>query len=211
MIPVANTRWHRSNLAPDKSRSKSFKHTYFQHFSMLFGTTWPLLSHPASHACVHLWQKQAKNHCVYNIFDSFSEAILGSNMGRTKNVKNATGQIGTVLVSKKMFKTLIFWTLFCYFWALHGICDYVRLHIFQQTNAKYMKKNITFITILTNAARPPWGPRMGRHKYDQPTLTPKSSQGNRTKHWFSQHILSILLFGIHVAIAPSVPFMLKIN
>ena len=144
MIPVANTRWHRSNLAPDKSRSKSFKHTYFQHFSMLFGTTWPLLSHPASHACVHLWQKQAKNHCVYNIFDSFSEAILGSNMGRTKNVKNATGQIGTVLVSKKMFKTLIFWTLFCYFWALHGICDYVRLHIFQQTNAKNMKKHYVY-------------------------------------------------------------------
>ena len=118
MIPVANTSWHRSNLAPDKSRSKFVKHTYFRHFSMFFGTTWPLLSHPASHACVHLWQKQAKNHCVYNIFDSFSDAILGSNMGRAKNVKNATGQIGTILVSSKHWFSSWFFIIFGHFTAL---------------------------------------------------------------------------------------------
>ena len=82
-------------------------------------------------------------------------------------------------------------------------------HLVADKCKKHQKTN-TFIINLTNAARPPWGPRMGRHKYDHPTLTPKSSQGNHTKHWFSGRILSILLFGIHVAIAPSVPFILKI-
>ena len=94
-----------------------------------------------------------------------------------------------------------------------GTSRHLRLHPAPHLLADKCKKHqktITFITNLTNAARPPWGPRMGRHKYDHPTLTPKSSQGNHTKHWFSGRILTILLFGIHVAIAPSVPFILKI-
>ena len=53
-------------------------------------------------------------------------------------------------------------------------------------------------------------PSCAHQKMDHPKWTPKSSQGNRTKHSFSGLILQTLLFGIHLVAATSVPFIWKI-
>ena len=54
-------------------------------------------------------------------------------------------------------------------------------------------------------------PSCAHQKMDHPKWSPKSSQGNHTKQSFSGHILHILLFGIHLVAAPSVPFIWKIS
>ena len=54
-------------------------------------------------------------------------------------------------------------------------------------------------------------PICAHQKMDHPKWTPKSSQGNRTEHLFSGLILQILLFGINLVAAPSMPVIWKIN
>ena len=54
-------------------------------------------------------------------------------------------------------------------------------------------------------------PSCAHQKMDHPKWTPKSSQGNRTKHSFSRRILLILIFGIQVVAAPSMLFILQIS
>jgi len=50
---------------------------------------------------------------------------------------------------------------------------------------------------------------MVRQKYDHPKGMPKTPQGNLTNLSFSEHILQVLLFRIHLVVAPSVPFFVK--
>ena len=61
-----------------------------------------------------------------------------------------------------------------------------------------------------------WGvplehPSCAQQKMEYPKWTPKSSQGNRTEHLFSGLVSQILLFGIHLVTAPSMPLIWKIS
>ena len=71
-------------------------------------------------------------------------------------------------------------------------------------------QTICFKLFLKLFGGPSKHPICAHQKMDHPKWTPKSSQGNRTKHCFSGRILLILIFGIHLVAAPSVPFMWKI-
>ena len=73
-----------------------------------------------------------------------------------------------------------------------------------------MSQTICFKLFLNLFGGPSEHPICAHQKMDYPKWTPKSSQGNRTEHLFSGLILQILLFGIHLVAAPSVPFMWKI-
>ena len=73
-----------------------------------------------------------------------------------------------------------------------------------------MSQTICFKLFLKFFGVPLEHPSCAHQKMDYPKWLPKSSQGNRTKHDFSGRILLILIFGIHLVAAPSVPFMWKI-
>ena len=95
----------------------------------------------------------------------------------------------------------------------------------------------TSATLHENASRPDWSPKMGplktlqtiyfkmflnifgvppehplcaHQKMDHPKWTPKSAQGDRTKHSFLKLFLLFLFFGLHLVTAPAVPFIFKI-
>ena len=94
----------------------------------------------------------------------------------------------------------------------------------------------TSATLHVNASSPDWSPKMGplktlqtiyvkmfldifgvrpehplcaHQKMDHPKWTPKSAQGDRTKHLFSYCFLLILFFGLLLVTAPGVPFIFK--
>ena len=106
-------------------------------------------------------------------------------------------------------QNMYFPCVFHYSMTFPGTCDYVRLHVLVSQTSNKHQNSVTFKAILTNPARPPWGPTMVRQKYDHPKGMPKTPQGNLTNHSFSEHILQVLLFRIHLVVAPSVPFFVK--
>ena len=57
---------------------------------------------------------------------------------------------------------------------------------------------------------PPEHPLSAYQKMDHPKWTPKSAQGDRTKHLFLNLFLLILFFGLVLVAAPGVPFIFKI-
>ena len=71
-------------------------------------------------------------------------------------------------------------------------------------------QTMCFILFLKLFGAPLEHPVCAHQNMDHPKWMPKSSQGTRTKQCFSGRILLILIFGIHLVAAPSVPFMWKI-
>ena len=80
----------------------------------------------------------------------------------------------------------------------------------QKTGPNTNSQTMIFKHFLVLSKAPLGHPQRADTERDHPKWMPKSSQGNRTKHSFSEHILLIFLFGIHLVAAPSVPFVLKI-
>ena len=80
-----------------------------------------------------------------------------------------------------------------------------------QKDPQKASQTICFNMFLKFVGGPLEHPSCAHQKMDHPKWTPKSSQGNRTKHSFSGRILLILIFGIQVVAAPSMLFILQIS
>ena len=71
-------------------------------------------------------------------------------------------------------------------------------------------QTIYFKIVLSIFGVPPEHPLFAHQKIDQLKWTPKSAQGDRTKHLFLNIFLLILFFGLHLVTAPGMPFIFKI-
>ena len=73
-----------------------------------------------------------------------------------------------------------------------------------------MLQTIYFKIVLNIFGVPPEQSLCALQKIDQPKWTPKSTQGDRTKHSFLSLFLLILFFGLHLVTVPGVPFIFNI-